>query len=239
MRTLGSDPSLTGYGWAIHDSDATGLKRRVASGHENTLPSTVPVARFMHFQSLISSLIDKYKPDVFGIESPAYGAGPFQSIHFGLMMFSLVPVFESRIDCALFDPATLKLLAKGDPKEKRGAMGKLDMQRKVQLDTLDPNIIDNNEADAYLVAYFATRLTKLIRGELDPSELTPSEKRVFILRTRTIKTIKGKKIRHVGHVFRENSRFFEYSRIPAGSVALPNKHEIKKDILNFIEDLEG
>lgn len=239
MRTLGSDPSLTGYGWAIHDSDATGLKRRIASGHENTLPSTVPVARFMHFQSLINSLIERYEPDAVGIESPAYSAGPFQSIHFGLMMFSLVPVFEKRINCALFDPATLKLLAKGDPKEKRGAMGKLDMQRKVQLDTLDSNVIDNNEADAYLVAYFTARLVQLMNGKLDPSQLTPAEKRVFILRTKTIKTMAGKKIKRVGHVFRENSRFYEYSRIPIGSVALPRKHEIKKEVLDFIENLEG
>jgi len=69
--TLGLDPSLRSYGWAVHDNTKTGPARRVASGHEGTLPSTVPVARFMHFRALVKDLIAKYNAEVVGIESPA------------------------------------------------------------------------------------------------------------------------------------------------------------------------
>jgi len=231
------DPSLKAYGWSVHDSLGIGLNRRIASGHEETLPSTVPVARFLHFQSLISNLIKTYSPDSVCVESPAYSAGPFQTIHFGLMMFSLVPVFEARIDCVLFDPATLKLLAKEDTSKKKGAMTKLDMQRRVQMDTMDPHIIDNNEADAYLCALYGTRLIELMKGIISPTQLTPSEKQVFVMRTKKIKTITGIKIKRIGHIFRENNRFFEFSKIPNGSVALPKKNEINPTVLKFLESL--
>jgi Holliday junction resolvasome RuvABC endonuclease subunit len=239
MRTLGLDPSLLAYGWAVHESTASGLARRVASGHEGTLPSTVPVARFLHFQSLVASLIEEYRPEAIGIESPAYHAGPFQTIHFGLMMFSLVPAFEARLDCALFDPSTLKSLAKGDPLKKKGDMSKLDMQRVVQRDTMDPTVIDNNEADAYLAALFAARLIELVHGSITPTVLTPAEQRVFLLKTRKAKTLTGVKTRRIGHVFRENSRFFELSRVPKGSVSLPKKSAIRAELLKFLEDLES
>ena len=84
MITLGLDPSLTGYGWCIHDSDASNKSRRIASGRESTKTNMVPVSRFIQFRKMVSSLIHKYNPSHVGIESPAYD-GPFQVIHHGLM----------------------------------------------------------------------------------------------------------------------------------------------------------
>jgi len=238
VRTLGLDPSLTAYGWAIHDDEQGDRKRRVASGHEGTLSTTVPVVRFMHFRALVGSLLNRFKVDVVGIESPAYQAGPFQRIHFGLMMYSLESIFERRLDCVLYDPATLKLLAKGDPAKRKGSMSKMDMQRAVQIDTMDTSLIDNNEADAYLVAKFAARFSRLRKGLLDPSNLDPSERRVFLERSRRIKTMRGVVRKRVAHAFRENSRFFNFSQIPQGSVSLPSKSEVHPDILEFLESIE-
>ena len=238
MISIGFDPSLRAYGWAVHDSSATGLKRRVASGHEGTLPSTVPVARFLHFQAMVKDLLDKHDVDVVGIESPAYEAGPFQSIHFGLMMFSLVPIFEARKDVVMFDPSTLKYLAREDPARK-GAMGKLDMQRKVQVDTMDTKVIDNNEADAYLCAKFAARMKSMALGLIRPEDLTRTERRAFVERTKTVKSGLGKKKKRVGYAFRENSRFFRFSQVPHGSVGLPSKSSIHPDILQYLEDVES
>lgn len=230
---MGLDPSLRAFGISIMDISAKGMARRIFSHHEGTLVTSVPVTRFIHFQSIVKKYIDEYNPDVIGIESPAYDAGPFQSIHFGLMIFSLVPIFERRIDCALFDPATLKALAKGDPK-KKGKMGKMEMQRAVQIDTSDPHPINDNEADAYLVALFTAKLYGVIRGQNSVESLSPAEKRVFIEKTKKIKTIKGSKIKRTGHVFRENNRFYEFSKVPKGSIDLPKKSDINPEILKFL-----
>ena len=62
MITLGLDPSLTAFGWSINDSEASGLARRVASGHEETLPTTVPVARFIHYRSMVKRLLNTFEP---------------------------------------------------------------------------------------------------------------------------------------------------------------------------------
>jgi len=237
VRVLGLDPSLTAYGWAIHDDDKVGPKRRFASGHEGTLPSTVPVVRFMHFRALVASLLRQYKVELVGIESPAYQAGPFQRIHFGLMMYSIEAIFERRLDCVLYDPATLKLLAKRDSTKRRGSMSKMDMQRQVQLDTMEAQVIDNNEADAFLVAKYAARFKRLRTGSLDPTSLDPSERSVFIERSRRVKTMRGVVRKRVAHAFRENSRFFDFSQIPAGEVSLPTKAAIRPEILAFLESL--
>lgn len=190
-------------------------------------------------RSMVRNLIREYDPEVIGIESPAYDAGPFQTIHFGLMMFSLEAVFERRKDCVLYDPATLKFLAKSDPSKKKGPMMKLDMQRFVQMDTNDTKLIDNNEADAYCVAYFASRLKSILDGELSPTQLTPSEQKVFLLRTRTKRTLSGKKTKRVAHVFRENSRYMRFSKVPEGDVSLPKKSDINESLLEFLENAEN
>lgn len=240
MISLGLDPSLRAYGWAAVDTAAVGRARRVGSGHDGTLSSAVPVARFMHFRTMVRDLL-RANPSVqvIGIESPAYEAGPFQTIHFGLMMFSLEAAFEARKDVVLFDPTTLKYLAKGDPQARKGPMGKMDMQRQVQLDTMDSRVIDNNEADAYLVALFAARFMELRSGAVEPSDLSPAEVAVFVGRKRRVKVPGGTRVKRVAHAFRENSRFFQFSQVPAGSVSLPKRSDVDPKLLSFLDGLEA
>lgn len=230
MLALGLDPSLRSYGWAVYDSLATPVNKRVASGHEGTLSSTVPVARFIHFRALVASLLKRFNINVVGIESPAYEAGPFQTIHFGLMLYSLEAIFEARKDCVLFDPATVKFLV------SKGSAVKRDVQRYVQLDTMSTHVINNDEADGYCIAKFASRFAEMKQGLLNPDNLTVGERRVFLERTKKVKTLSGEiKIKRIAHVFRENSRYFEFSRIPMGSVDLPEKNQIDTEILKWLE----
>ena len=239
MLALGLDPSLRAYGWAVHDTSAAGVARRVASGHEGTLGDRVPPARFLHFQALVADLLRRFpRVEVVGIESPAYDAGPFQSIHFGLMQFSMAEVFLARRDCVLFDPATREYLVREDPKLKKGKIHKSDVQRYVQLDTMDVKVIDNNEADAYVIAKFAARLWQLRRGEISPTDLTPSEYQKFVGMTRKVKRLGRTQVQRTAHAFRENKRFYEFSRVPQGSVSLPQKGAISPAIIKYLEDLE-
>jgi len=238
LRSLGLDPSLRGFGWAVFDNQATGTERRISSGHEETFPSTVPVARYVHYRSLVKRLLNTFEPDVVGIESPAYGAGPYQTVHHSLMMFCLEAIFESRKDVVLFDPATLKSLVRGR-KSVRGLVTKLDMQKFVQFDTNDSELIDNNEADAYCISYFSTRFMSLKNGLLSPDMLSDNELRVFLEKTKKVKTLKGTANIKIAHIFRENSRFFEFSKIPEGRIDLPKKTDINTNLLSYLESCEG
>lgn len=230
MLTLGLDPSLRAYGWCVYDSSNTPRMRRIASGHEGTLPLTVPVARFMHFRSLVADLLRRYNVEAVGIESPAFESVN-ASAHYALMMFSLEPIFERRRDCVLFDPMTLKLAVTG-----KGNADKSDMQRVVQLDTASTTVIDNNEADAYCIARAAARFIQCMRGELPPDELTAHEARVFLTRQRRRKKNDGSiSVKQVAHAFRENSRWFQFDRVPTGSVSLPDKSAIDKSLVEWLE----
>lgn len=234
MRALGLDPSLKNYGFAIFDSDAPiPSLRRVVSGRVATVSSTVPVVRFMHFRALVADLLRKYRVDVVGIESPAYSAGPFSERHFGLMMFSLESIFERRKDAVLFDPTTVKLMT------GKGNASKADIIQFVKLDTMSTDPISNDEADAYCIAKFAARFTQLRRGQISPDDLSDGEKRVFLTRTIQKKKTDGSvSIKRTAHAFRSNSRFFEFSLVPKGSVNLPDKAEMDPKLIKWLENEE-
>jgi Holliday junction resolvasome RuvABC endonuclease subunit len=236
MISIGFDPSLRSFGWAVIDTSEKGMKRRVESGHCATTSSECQPARYIHLQNLVKSILNKHpEADVIGVESPAYSGGPFQSIHHSLMMFSLAEIFVARKNCVLFDPSTREYLVRNN---KKGRISKLDVQRFVQIDTLDPVIIQNDEADAYVIGLFAARFMELKQGIITPDELSPAEMHKFISMTKKVKTLKGVKIKHVGHVFRENNRYYEFEKVPPGSVSLPDKTVIRPEILTFLEDLE-
>jgi len=238
MKIMGIDPSLTGFGIAVIDDQVQGLSRRVISRHEATLPTTIPVTRFMHFRSLVNDVLNEYQPDLVGIESPAYDAGPFQVIHYSLMTYSLEAIFNHRKDVILFDPATLKSLVRGTNPNNKGIMTKMDMQRFVMQETMDTQVIHDGEADAYCIAHFAGRFKSLMEGNLDPVTLNPSEYRVFLGKTKNVKTLKGVIKKRIGHAFRENSRYFRFSDVPKGSVDLPKRSMIPQELVSFLEQQE-
>ncbi len=197
----------------------------------------VPVVRFMHFRSLVDSLLQRFHVDVVGIESPAYGGGPFSERHFGLMMYSLESVFKHRKDCVLFDPATVKSLATGN-----GAADKSDMQRHVQLDRMSPEQVQSDEADAFFMGKFACRFAEMRAGIVKPEDLTERERHVFLERKTKRKGAKAawrNPVKKTAIVFRENSRFFSFSQIPQGSVELPKKSEIPGELLEWLERSDG
>lgn len=234
MISLGLDPSLRSFGWALVNTSLKGQSRRVDSGHESTLSSTCQPARYLHLQQLVRDLINKYqKIDVIGIESPAYSAGPFQSIHHSLMMFSLAEIFLARKDCVLFDPSTREYLIRNG---KKGKLNKSDVQRFVQLDTMDPISLQNDEADAYVIGFFAARFLELRRGLIKPQDLSPAEAQKFLYMTKQKKTPIGKRLIKTAHLFRENKRFFDFSRVPFGTITLPERSEMNPDILKYVEN---
>jgi len=234
MISIGFDPSLRSYGWAVINTDAIRPSDKlIASGHEGTLASIVPVVRFIHFRTLVASLLKRFNVDVVGIESPAYGGGAFSERHYGLMLYSLEAIFEARKDCVLFDPATLKFLV------GKGSATKTDVQRYVQLDTMNTKVINNDEADSYCIAKFASRFVDTKIGRIRPEDLTASERRVFVERTRKIKTTSGEKItKRIAHIFRENNRYFEFSRVPIGNIDLPEKAKINAELLSWLESTD-
>jgi Holliday junction resolvasome RuvABC endonuclease subunit len=211
MITLGLDPSLTGFGWCVHNSAVVGPARILARGHWSTPSHDVFVSRYIETRTLLCELLDRF-PLVEGVavESPPFGELWSEGLY-GLFLYVNEALYSRRKDVVFFDPKTLKSLTKMDPSVVKGRMDKAEMVAFAMADAGLTKPINHNEADAYHLARFAARFWEFQTGVLVEADLTPSELNTFA-RTHTYKRGKhaGETSRR-GTVYRENDRFFRYS----------------------------
>lgn len=211
MITLGLDPSMTAYGWCVHDSSQIGVARIVARGRFATSAKEVFVRRYQDLRYQVGSLFERF-PQIegVGVESVAFGEYWSEGMY-ALFVYTNEAVYTHRKDVVYFDPQTLKSLVKQDPKIRKGKMFKSDMVDAAKADTDFKGRFNHNEADAYHAARFAARFWELDRGLIGETDLTPSEHHTF-LRTHTYKRGKraGETVKD-GTLFRENDRFYRFS----------------------------
>lgn len=221
MIALGLDPSLTGFGWCIHDSEASGLDRIVARGLFSTSTKEIFVSRYMRLRDLVGRLLEEHPEiEVVGSESPAFGQQYSEGLY-ALFTYVNEAVYVRRKDIVYFDPVTLKMLAKEDPRLRRGKMFKQDMVEAVRADTGLKGRLNHNEADAYHVARFAARFFEFLTGVIVEEDLLPSEHRAF---ARVHTFVKGERAGQTvksGAVFKENQRFFRFSLLGADGLPKP------------------
>lgn len=204
MITLGLDPSLTGFGWAIHDSTATGGGRVVAKGIFPTAASWVFVRRYMFLRDAVVDLLTSH-PEVenVGAESPPFHCHWSEGLY-ALSVYVTEAVMSSRRDLVFFDPSTVKMLVRGDSRVRKGRIDKLDVIEACRVDT-GVSKWNHNEADAYVIGRSAAHFWEYLEGRLVESELTPSEAQAFLG-----KVAKGR--RAGGLASKEGTRFFRFSR---------------------------
>jgi hypothetical protein len=212
VRVLGLDPSLTNYGWALHDTEAEGRDRVVSRGRFRTKPRDFrdEVSRYVHLRECLREKIEELDPDVMGIEHPVLNEQYSEGMY-GLFLFSLEAIRDQAKDLVLFAPPQVKRYAKDIlERPKSWKMGKSDMVQAAQEDA-GGGRWDHNEADAYLVAGISGRFWNFYVGNLAEDELTPYEKKAFT----SIRTItRGKRAGQTeikGILHREGDRFFLWS----------------------------
>lgn len=212
MITLGLDPSLRGFGWCIHNSDAKGRDRVIDKGRWATSSKDIFVTRYMELRENVGLTLDR-NPSIqaVGVESPPYGE-LFSSGLYGLFLMVNEAIFVRRKDVVYFDPLSLKMLVKEDPSIVKGKMFKSDMVDAAKLDA-GGGRWNADEADAYHVARYSARFWQVLNGDLDEADLTPSEHRAFVkIHTFTKGKRKGQTVK-LGAVFKENQRWFRFSQL--------------------------
>lgn len=219
MIVLGIDPSLTGFGWCVHDGSVAGPKRVIAKGYFKTPPSRIIYWRYMYLRKALNQLLDAYpQVEAAGVESPAFGESYSEGMY-GLFLYVNEVLMCRRLDVVYFDPGRVKLMAKMDPKVRRGKMDKSDMVDAAKQDT-GVKVWNHNEADAYIVGRSAARFWDLYHERIEFDELTPAEEQVFL----AIHTFKkgrkaGRTIRK-GVLFKEGDRFYRFSQLDPSEVSL-------------------
>lgn len=212
MLSLGLDPSMSGFGWCVHNPLAEGKGRVVAKGRRPTAANEIFIVRYIQLRSLVLELIDLYPLIRFvGVESPPFGEQWSEGLY-GLFLYVNEAIYTKRRDVVYFDPLTVKSLAKEDPEVRKGKMFKADMVAMAKADT-GISRWNGDEADAYHISRFSARFFMLLDGQISEDVLLPSEKHTF-LRTHTYTRGRNAGITDKsGTLFRENDRFFRFSKL--------------------------
>lgn len=225
MLVLGLDPSMTDFGWCVHDSDAEGPARVVAKGRLHTASNTIFVERYIQLRESVAAILDQYPTvEAVGVESPPFGELWSEGLY-GLFVMVNEAIYTRRKNVVFFDPVTVKMLVKEDPKARKGKMFKQDMVEAAKADT-GLKKFNHNEADAYHVARFAARFWLFFGERIQLADLTPSEERAFARVHTFQRGAKAGETVRLGAVFKEGQRFFRYSLIPR----TPHEHDQEKSI---------
>ncbi len=213
MITLGIDPSLTGFGWLVHNPSVVGPKRVIDRGVVNTPAKQLFTSRYRDLRAVVAHLLDKYPQiSAVGLESPPFGE-QFSEGLYALFVYINEVCFLARKDVAHFDPTTVKMLVRMDPSVRRGTIDKSDVIEAAKAET-GIKIWNHNAADAYIIARSAARFFELYYGYIADDELTPAEFRAYCRLHTFVKGERAGKTVKSGMIFKEDKRFHTFSQIP-------------------------
>lgn len=214
MRVLGIDPSLTNYGWAIHDNSfPVGDPRRCeARGRFQTKAKMEFGVRYTTMRESLRALLQEHRPDRVGIEYPVFSSMYSEGMY-GLFLYSCEALRAECMDVVFWSPLQAKAHARDSIDRPKGwKMDKNDMCEAAKLDT-GGGRWNHNEADAYLVGRLGARFWEFHAGTLPEGGLTPTETRYFTqVHTYQRGRKAGKTVRK-GVIYRESDRFFMWSRL--------------------------
>lgn len=215
MIVLGCDPSMTNFGWALHDTQSSGKDRCLARGRFQTDPKRLDfIDRYLYLRDSLSDLCRKYRPDKCGCESPVFGALYSEGLY-GLYLFTMEALKAYHVDVVLFSPGQGKAHARETIKRPATwKMLKPDMVEAAKTDT-GGGQWNHNEADAYLIARLAARFWDFYEGRINESELTPVERKQFLLIHTFQRGARAGQSVKKGLLYRESDRFFLWSKTPS------------------------
>jgi len=215
MKVLGLDPSLTNFGWAVHDTSATGKARCVERGRFQTSTRTLFIERYTDLRSRLRELLVRTGVRYVGCEYPVFNDLWSEGMY-GLFLYSCEAMLDHGVDVVFFSPGQVKAHARlllNRPKigNKLWEMKKSDMCDAARADTGGKGRWNHNEADAYLVARSAGRFWGYVDGALTKADLTDIERKQFS-EVHTFK--RGRRVGDTvrrGIEYREGERFFRWT----------------------------
>lgn len=216
LPCLGLDPSLTNFGWALHDPNGVGPSRCLSRGRFQTSSKTLFIDRYCDMRDNVSKLLEdcrsQYGEIQVGVEYPVF-KDLYSEGMYGLFLYTCEALREAKSDVIFFSPLQIKAHARlvlGRPDGWK--MAKPDMVEAAKLDTSTKVSWNHNEADAYWVASVAARFWLLHDGLINIEDLTPLERKQFLDIHTFVRGKHAGQTVHTGILYREDERFFRWSQ---------------------------
>ena len=207
---------MTNFGWAVHDTSATGKARCPARGRFQTSSKTLFIARYVDLRAQVRQLLADTGVRYVGCEYPVFNALWSEGMY-GLFLYTCEAMRDGGVDVVFFSPGQVKtnarlILDRPRVGNKLWVMKKSDMCDASRADTGGKGRWNHNEADAYLVARTAGRFWEYVDGGLKRADLTAVELKQFTA-VHTYKRGKraGETV-HRGVEYREDERFFRWAK---------------------------
>lgn len=222
MRVLGFDPSMTNFGWAVHDTEfpSGSPNRCVARGRFQTSSKTLFIDRYVDLRESVRTLVEKMGVEHgvtrIGVESPVFGESYSEGLY-GLYLYNCEALRAAKMDVVFFSPGQIKahaheFMIAGNYRPAVWKMDKPDMVEAAKLDCGYKGNWNHNEADAYWAARIAGRFWKLHDWVLKPEDLTGTEAKQFTKIHTYQRGAKAGDTERKGILYREDERFFLWSK---------------------------
>jgi len=227
MKVLGCDPSLTNFGWALHDTDGAGPGRCLERGRFKTSSKTLFVERYCEMRANVAGLVKRVGVSRVGVEYPIFNDLWSEGMY-GLFLYTCEALRAAQVDVVFFSPGQVKGHARDLPvttidpgsgisstgpfRPGNWKMEKPDMVEAARADTGGKGNWNHNEADAYWVARTAGRFWLFHDGLLTVDDLTARERKQFA-DVRTIERgARAGTVEKKGILYREDERFFLWAK---------------------------
>lgn len=216
LPCLGLDPSLTNFGWALHNPEGAGPNRCLARGRFQTSSKTLFVDRYCEMRENVRTLVQKCQAEYgvtrVGVEYPVF-KDLYSEGMYGLFLYTCEALRESKVDVIFFSPLQVKAHARlvlGRP--DGWVMAEPDMVEAAKKDTQTTVVWNHNEADAYWIACVASRFWMLHDGVIEVGDLTPVERKQFMGIHTFVRGKHAGQTVHKGILYREDERFFRWGQ---------------------------
>lgn len=210
MVTLGFDPSLTAFGWALVEW-VENRPKLLERGRFSTDASQVFVDRYVQQRERLRQLIQRTGCRRISCEYPVFKELYSEGM-FGLFLYASEAFRTENCDVVVWSPMQVKQHARrrlGRPLSWK--MDKTDMVEAARLDSGDRSRWDHNEADAYWVARVGGRFWALHAGDLATEDLDEVERQHFVSMRTITRGPRAGVVERKGVLYREDDRFFLWS----------------------------
>lgn len=206
---------MTGFGWAIHDTEAEGRARCPHRGRWKTSRRDLFVGRYVSMRESLRQLLQEHEVEAVGLESPIFGESYSEGMY-GLFLYVNEALWAEGRDVVFFSPGQTKAHARlflGRPQKPKWVMKKPDMIEAAKLEAGGKGRWSNDEADAYWAAVSGARFWQFFAGQLEESDLTEDELHQFAHSHTFTKGPRAGFTERKGIIYRENERFFRWSEL--------------------------